>query len=90
MPTTGPLRLNPGAANALGSGYRSRFSHEREEAHPGYYAVTLDDYRIRAELTASERVGFHRYTFPGATMRASFSISQPASTATPARSCGPP
>jgi predicted alpha-1,2-mannosidase len=66
MPTTGPLRLNPGTANAPGSGYRSRFSHEREEAHPGYYAVTLDDYRIRAELTASERVGFHRYTFSDA------------------------
>jgi predicted alpha-1,2-mannosidase len=65
MPTTGPLRLNPGTADDPGSGYRSRFSHEREEASPGYYAVTLDDYGIRAELTATERVGFHRYTFPG-------------------------
>jgi predicted alpha-1,2-mannosidase len=63
MPTTGPLRLNPGTADDPDSGYRSRFSHEREEASPGYYAVTLDDYGIRAELTATERVGFHRYTF---------------------------
>ena len=64
MPVTGPLRLNPGTADDPGGGYRSRFSHEREEASPGYYAVTLDDYDIRAELTVSERVGLHRYTFP--------------------------
>ena len=32
-------------------------------AQPGYHAVTLDDYDIRAELTAPCRVGFHRYTF---------------------------
>ena len=63
MPTTGPLRLRPGTAEDPDGGYRSRFSHEREEAGPGYYAVTLDDYGIRAELTASERVGFHRYRF---------------------------
>lgn len=46
-------------------GYRSSFSHDSEEASPGYYAVTLEDYRIRAELTATERAGMHRYTFPG-------------------------
>ncbi len=45
-------------------GYRSRFDHETEVASPGYYAVTLDDDGIRAELTATEHVGFHRYTFP--------------------------
>jgi predicted alpha-1,2-mannosidase len=43
---------------------RSRFSHESEEASPGYYSVYLEDQEIRAELTASSRVGFHRYTFP--------------------------
>jgi len=43
---------------------RSRFSHEREKASPGYYAVYLEDQEIQAELTASARVGFHRYTFP--------------------------
>jgi predicted alpha-1,2-mannosidase len=42
----------------------SRFSHDREEASPGYYAVDLLDQEIRAELTATARVGVHRYTFP--------------------------
>jgi putative alpha-1,2-mannosidase len=32
--------------------------------NPGYYAVTLEDYSVRAELTATKRVGLHRYTFP--------------------------
>ena len=49
-----------------GTGYRSRFRHETEVATPGYYAVTLDDYRIRAELTATTRCDFQRYTFPQA------------------------
>jgi len=64
MPTVGELRMEPGTAEDPGSGYRSRFSHAREEARPGFYEVTLDDYGIQAELTATERVGFHRYTFP--------------------------
>jgi predicted alpha-1,2-mannosidase len=42
----------------------SRFSHEREEASPGYYAVFLEDQEIHAELTATARMGMHRYTFP--------------------------
>lgn len=64
MPTTGILNLEPGDAAVPRSGYHSRFSHEREQAEPGYYQVMLDDYGIKAELTATERVGFHRYTFP--------------------------
>ncbi len=64
MPTVGELKLNPGTKDIPGSGYRSRFSHANEVAHPGYYAVTLDDYSIRAELTTTERVGFHKYIFP--------------------------
>jgi predicted alpha-1,2-mannosidase len=40
------------------------FSHESESAAPGYYAVTLDDSGVEAELTATTRVGMHRYTFP--------------------------
>ncbi|MBE0673533.1 MAG: GH92 family glycosyl hydrolase [Bacteroidales bacterium] len=64
MATTGPVKLNPGTAENPGSGYRSRFSHASEKAEPGYYSVNLDDYGIRAELTATSRVGFHRYTFP--------------------------
>ncbi|WP_204128457.1 hypothetical protein, partial [Pseudomonas ogarae] len=38
-----------------------------EKAEPGYYAVTLDDYKVRAELTTSARVGVHRYAFPKGT-----------------------
>lgn len=64
MPITGEVKLERGDAGKPDSGYTSRFSHEGENAEPGYYAVTLSDYAIRAELTASERVGVHRYTFP--------------------------
>jgi len=42
----------------------SSFSHEKETASPGYYSVDLLDYEIKAELTATERTGIHRYTFP--------------------------
>jgi len=62
MPTTGPLNLEPGDENK--PGYRSRFSHDDETAQPGYYAVGLKDYGIQAEMTATTRVGVHRYTFP--------------------------
>ena len=64
MPTTGELKLNPGTADKPESGYRSRFSHEKELAQPAYYKVNLDDYSIQAELTATTRAGFHQYTFP--------------------------
>lgn len=64
MPTTGKLNLEPGDAKTLGSGYYSMFSHANEHTEPGYYKVFLDSYGVQAELTASERVGFHRYTFP--------------------------
>lgn len=64
MPTIGKLQTNPGTRDNPQSGYRSNFSHNNEEAKPGYYKVKLDDYNITAELTATERVGFHKYTFP--------------------------
>ncbi|MEO6284332.1 MAG: GH92 family glycosyl hydrolase [Dyadobacter sp.] len=64
MPTTGSLKLNPGELDKPGSGYRSAFSRQNEVAQPGYYKVLLNDYQITAELTATKRVGFHRYTFP--------------------------
>ncbi|UOY05889.1 GH92 family glycosyl hydrolase [Muricauda sp. SCSIO 64092] len=44
----------------------SHFSHNREGASPGYYWVDLLDYGIKAEMTATKRVGVHRYTFPKA------------------------
>ncbi|MCP5113663.1 MAG: glycoside hydrolase family 92 protein, partial [bacterium] len=64
MPTTGKLQTQPGPEADPEVGYRSRFRHDTETAQPGYYAVTLDDYGIRAELTCTTRAGFQRYTFP--------------------------
>lgn len=63
MPTTGDLKLNPGTQENPDSGYRSRFSHKNEYASPGYYSVLLEDYNIKAEMTATTRVGMHQYTF---------------------------
>lgn len=45
-------------------GVHSRFTHEEENASPGYYGVRLKDYDIRVELTAGRRVGVQRYRFP--------------------------
>ncbi|HBL33970.1 MAG TPA: sugar hydrolase [Porphyromonadaceae bacterium] len=64
MPTRGELHLNPGRASNPDEGYRSRFSHSTEKASPGYYEVMLEDYGIKAQLTATPRVGVHQYTFP--------------------------
>jgi len=64
MPTTGPLKTSKGDESIPGSGYRSRFSHEREIAKAGYYSVMLDDYKIKAELTAAPRSGIIRFTYP--------------------------
>jgi putative alpha-1,2-mannosidase len=46
-----------------GNGYRSRFDKASEHGAPGYYTVRLTDHDILAELTATARVGLHRYTF---------------------------
>ena len=65
MPTVGDkLKTVPGSINHPGEGYRSRFSHADEVATPGYYAVQLLDCNVKAELTTTQRAGFHRYTFP--------------------------
>ncbi len=64
MPTVGGQKLVPGDLSKPGSGYRSRFSHSREVARAGYYSVFLQDPGVQAELTATSRVGIHRYTFP--------------------------
>ena len=64
MPTTGKLQLNPGVASKPLSGYRSAFLHSTEKAEPAYYSVFLEDHKIKAELTATTRVGMHQYTFP--------------------------
>ncbi|SFI39613.1 GH92 family glycosyl hydrolase [Halpernia frigidisoli] len=67
MPTVGKLNLEPGDKKIPKSGFHSQFSHSTEKAEPGFYSVMLDDYNIKAELTATERVGFHKYTFPKST-----------------------
>ncbi len=64
MPTTGELKTIPGTLEDPDQGYRSRFDKLSEKAEPGFYSVFLKDYKIKAELTATKRVGFHRYTFP--------------------------
>ena len=64
MPFTGETKLDAGTLENPDTGYRSRFSHNNEKATPGYYQVNLLDYNINVELTASTRVGFHKYTFP--------------------------
>ncbi len=62
MPTTGPLKTERGVNG--GDGYCSRFRHDTEIAKAGYYAVTLDDYQVRAEATVAPRAGILRFTFP--------------------------
>ena len=63
MPTTGKLKTQRGVKGSE-DGYRSRFRHDTEVVQAGYYAVTLDDYRVRAEMTAAPRAGIVRFTFP--------------------------
>lgn len=64
MPGTGVTKLDPSSLATPERGYRSRFSHSKETAVPGYYSVYLRDPEVQAELTATERVALHRYTFP--------------------------
>lgn len=64
IPTTGDLKVMPGSKENPDEGYRSRFSHKEEMASPGFYSVNLKDYGVKAELTVSDRAGYHRYTFP--------------------------
>lgn len=64
MPVVGDVPLDRGVSTDTSTGYRSAFSHRSEEATPGYYKVQLDDYEVKVELTATQRVGYHRYTYP--------------------------
>jgi predicted alpha-1,2-mannosidase len=64
IPAIGELKIKPGTKDDPDTGYRSRINHESEKASPGYYSVFLEDYGIKAELTATTRGGFQRYTFP--------------------------
>ena len=66
MPTTGEVKVLAGTVEDPDSGYRSRINNENTEASAGYYSTILEDYGIKAELTATTRGGFQRYTFPKA------------------------
>ena len=64
MPTTGKIKILAGTVEHPDSGYRSRINNENTRASAGYYSTILEDYNIKAELTATTRAGFQRYTFP--------------------------
>lgn len=64
MPIVGKAWTVPGRMDAPAEGWRSTFDKAAETASPGYYAVRLRDYGVQAELTATARVGYQRYTFP--------------------------
>lgn len=64
MPATGELKYNAGNQDNHMSGYSSLYRKNTEINTVGYYKVDLERYDINVELTASERVGFHRYTYP--------------------------
>ena len=64
MPANGELKINAGTQNNHMKGYSSLYSKDKEKVSPGYYSVMLDRYNINVELTATERSGLHKYTFP--------------------------
>lgn len=59
-----PVTITTENSANIFSDFYSKFSHESEKIFPGYHSVTLDRYQIKAELTSTKRVGFHKYTFP--------------------------
>lgn len=61
VPQSGKAITTPGYETK--EGYGSKFSHEKEEATPGFYSVHLDDENIDVRLTVAERAGYHEYTF---------------------------
>lgn len=67
LPVNGPLKIKVGDQRQKGSGYRSQIDKSSEEAPLGHYKVLLTDYNIKAELTATTRCGYQRYTYPKAT-----------------------
>jgi len=59
-----PVTFSNENLGSIFSDWSSKFSHENEIVKPGYHSVLLDRYQIKAELTATNRVGVHRYSFP--------------------------
>ena len=58
------IRTPRGNQDDFSRGYASPYSHDSEVARPEYYSVMVERYGIKAELTATDRVGFHRYSYP--------------------------
>ncbi len=64
MPTVGERNINVGSVKDISNAYSSKYRHSTEEVSPGFYKVMLEKYNIKVELTATERVAFHKYTYP--------------------------
>ena len=64
MPLWKNVYFDKGSPENRKNGYCSLFSHDNETAKAGYYQVFLSDHKINVELTATQRAGFHRYTYP--------------------------
>ncbi|MBE8713427.1 GH92 family glycosyl hydrolase [Sphingobacterium hungaricum] len=63
VPANGKVQLFPAEFNKMNTGYGSLFKKENEICVPGFYSVKLDDYQVRANLTATDRVGYHQYIY---------------------------
>lgn len=62
-PDLGDILMLPFSGNIENHEYKARIDKSRQTARPGYYAVTLPDFGINAEVTATERTAFYRYTY---------------------------
>ncbi|MEI7422497.1 MAG: GH92 family glycosyl hydrolase [Prolixibacteraceae bacterium] len=64
LPVSTDVTFKPGEKNSdFVARFAAKFSHKKESARPGYYSVTFNN-NIKTELTVTERVGLHRYSFP--------------------------
>lgn len=64
IPVTGKPAIGKSEPSDLKSGFASLFQKRNQVSKPGYYSVILDRYAVQAEMTATERVAFHRYSYP--------------------------
>ncbi len=65
MPVTGNYPIATGTVEKQDESYLAKYSHADEVVKPGYYSVEIPRYKVKAELTATERTGFHKYFFSG-------------------------
>lgn len=63
VPDLGDILLQPFTGEAVRENYKSKFEKQTEKVSAGFYGVYLQDFNVKVDLTASERVAFHRYTF---------------------------